>query len=163
MDRRTRTIVQLLIIIVATIICGALAYFVSSAISGHGLATASGGMSYSKWQDRFFKIVLYTGGLTGLCTFVWFILSRKIFSISHAIGNGKRTVWAALALFSALLCITVPQVYSTTLGIKVNAIIILLFIVFFTLINYWLVSIFTTPLSFKYTPLGARLLLSRRK
>lgn len=163
MDRRTRTIVQLLIIIVATVICGALAYFVSSAISGHGLATASGGMSYSKWQDKFFKIVLYTGGLTGLCSLIWFILSRKIFNVSYAAGNGKRTVWAGLALLTALICIAVPQVYSTTLGIKVNAIIISLFIVFFTLINYWLVSIFTTPLSFKYTPLGAELLLSRRK
>ena len=47
--------------------------------------------------------------------------------------------------------------YSAMLGIQINIVIIVLFVIFFTVISYWLMSIFITPKPFKYTPVGAQL------
>ena len=41
-----------------------------------------------------------------------------------------------------------------------NAPVVAIFAVLFALVNYWLITIFATPLAFKYTPVGAKLFLS---
>ena len=162
MKRGTRTAIKLITIIVVTMICTTLAYYSSSYAAGHGLATASGGMNYSRWQEKFFILTAVTGALSGICTSIWFILTRMVFEINSPQGVGRRLIWSIIALISIIICIAVPHLYSASLGIKVNGIVIGLFIIFFTVLNYWLLSIFTTPLSFKYTPVGAQIFLSRK-
>lgn len=157
MNRNTRTIAKIAGIVVATCICALLAYYVSSLTVGHQLATLSNNMTYSRWQGRFFSLTVAAGGLTGLCSLIWFILSRWAFKINVAFGVGRRTIWSLLGAVSLIGSILIPRFYSVVLGIRVNAIVILLFVIFFTVCGYWLVSIFSTPKPFKYTPLGSQL------
>lgn len=159
MNRNTRTAAKIAGIIVATVICSVLAYYISSAVTGHQLANASNNMDYTRWLDKFLSVARMTGVLTGICSLIWFILARCTFKINTATGTGRRTIWAILAAVSLIVSIAVPQFYSAYLGIKINGIIIALFILFFTVIDYWLLSIFTTPKSFKYTPVGAQLFI----
>lgn len=159
MNRNTRTAAKIAGIIVATVLCSVLAYYVSSAVTGPQLANATNNMNYSRWQEKFFSLTAAVGGLTGFCSLFWFILARWAFKISMAMDTGKRTIWAILAAVSLVGSIAIPRFYSVSLGIKVNGVIIALFILFFTVMGYWLLSIFTTPKSFKYTPVGAQLFI----
>ncbi len=161
MDRNARTAAKIVAIIVVTAIVTLLSYYICSALAGHQLATASNQMNYSQWQDKFFSIVTATGIVTGICSLVWFILARWVFKINMAIGVGKRTIWAILAAVSLIACIIIPRTYSVTLGIKINGMIIALMIVFLMVLGYWVLSIFTTPKAFKYTPVGALLLAKK--
>ena len=161
MNRNTRIIAKIAGIIVATLICSLLAYYISSAVTGHSLATLSDKMSYVIWQERFFKVTIVTGVLTGICSLIWFILARFAFKINSVFSTGRRTIWALLAAVSFFGSILIPRFYSASQGIQINIVIIALFVLFFTVVGYWLVSIFVTPKPFKYTPLGAQL-FSRR-
>lgn len=161
MNRNTRTIAKVAGIIVATLICSLLAYYISSTVAGHQLATLSNKMSYNNWQDKFFKLTVVAGGLTGICSLIWFSLTRFVFKINSAFGTGRRTIWAVLAAASLLSSILVPRFYSVSLGITINITVIALFVLFFTVAGYWLVSIFVTPKPFKYTPPGAQLFQRR--
>lgn len=161
MNRNTRTIAKIAGIVIATLICSLLAYYISSAVTGPQLATLSNKMSYNSWQDKFFKVTIVTGGLTGICSLIWFILARFAFKINSAFSTGRRTIWALLAAVSFFGSILIPRFYSASQGIQINIVIIALFVLFFTVVGYWLVGIFVTPKPFKYTPLGAQL-FSRR-
>lgn len=163
MNRNTRTIAKIGGIIVCTVILSALAYYISSVVSGHQLATLSNNMTYSRWQDKFFSLTILTGGLTGICSLIWFILARFVFKINSAFNTGRRTVWALLAAVSLSGNILIPRFYAASQGIQINIVIIVLFVLFFTVAGYWLVSIFVTPKPFKYTPLGAQLQLFNRR
>ncbi len=159
--RRTQAILKVLIIFVATFICIALAYFIISNIFGGKLATASNGITLTAWKAKYLNIVILTGALTGLCSLIWFILTSLVFKVEYSMGTGKRTAWAALGFIAVVISIAVPILYSNTLNIQVNGIVVGAFVFLFAMINYWLVTIFATPLSFKYTPIGAQFLLSR--
>ena len=161
MNRKTLTIAKLAGIVFATLICGLLVYYISSFTVGHQLATQSNNMNFSRWQERLFRLTAVAGGLTGVCSLIWFVLTRWVFKINYALGTGRRTVWALIAAVSLFGSILIPRFYSVALGMKVNIVIIAVFVIFFTVIGYWLVSIFTTPKSFKYTPLGAQLFVRR--
>jgi len=156
-NRNTRTVARLVGIVVAVLICSVLAYFVSSLITGHQLATSSNNIAYTRWQEKFLSLTIATGVLTGICSLIWFTLSRWVFKIRVAEGIGRRTIWALLALVSLGGNILIPKFYSSALGIQINAVVIAFFITFFTVIGYWIVSIFITPEPFKYTPLGAQI------
>ena len=162
MNRNVRTIVKIAIIVAGTILCGALAYFISSAAFGHQLATASNNMAYTNWQEKFSRLVIFTGAVTGICSLAWFILSRWVFEITSSTGGGRRIIWAILAAISLAGSIAVPQIYAATAGIKVNVLVLAVFVIFFTGIAYWLLSIITTPAAFKYTPVGARMIRARK-
>ena len=161
MNRTSYNAIRVLAIVIVTCICTGLAYFVASQTVGHQLATLSDGMVFSRWQSKFLNLVLVAGGLVGICSLIWFLLSTFVFKIYYPFGIGKRTVWSALAFLTLIISIAVPTFYSNTIGIKVNAVVTSLFVIFFTIINYWIVTIFTTPAAFKYTPLGSQLVLSR--
>ncbi len=162
MNRDLRTLAKLATIIAVTFSCVILTYFITSSITGHQLATASGNMAFSRWQEKFQSLTINAGILSFLCSLAWFVLTRWIFKINSSRGIGKRTVWAALAALDLIGCVAIPQFYSSTLGIKINFIVIAVFIIFFAGIGYWLLTIFTTPKIFKYTPLGARFFLARK-
>ena len=157
MNRKTLTIAKLAIIVFATLICGLLVYYISSFAVGSQLATQSNNMMLSRWQDRFLRLTMAAGGLSGVCSLICFILTRWVFKINTPFDTGKRTIWALLAAVSLFGSILIPRFYSVALGIKVNVVVIAVFVFFFTVLGYWLVSIFTTSRAFKYTPVGARL------
>ena len=160
-QRKTRNVIKFLCIIVAAFICMALTYLIVSNIFGGRLANASNGITLSVWKEKFLALVLMAGGLTAFCSALWFFFTTFVFKVESAYGAGKRTIWCALAFFAVVISIAVPLFYSKSLNIQVNAMVVSLFIFFSAVLNYWIVTVFTTPLSFKYTPLGATVLLSR--
>ena len=157
MNRTTRTVIKLFLIAITTIFCTAAAYYLCSNITGHSLATASENMNYSRWLEKFFALTRATGLLNGICALIWFISARFLFKIDEASGAGKRIFWMAFLFLSIAISFGVPHFYAPILGIKLNGIIFGLFLAIFSGIGYWLLTIFTTPLAFKYTPLGAQL------
>ena len=161
MNRTARTIIKLILIVATTIFCTAAAYYLCSNITGHSLATASENMNYSRWLEKFFALTRATGLINGICALIWFISARFLFKIDEASGAGKRIFWTAFLLLSVTISVGIPHFYAPILGIKLNGIIFGLFLAIFSGIGYWLLTIFTTPLAFKYTPLGAQLILKR--
>jgi len=161
MNRTARTIIKLILIVATTIFCTAAAYYLCSNITGHSLATASENMNYSRWLEKFFALTRTTGLINGICALIWFISARFLFKIDEASGAGKRIFWTAFLLLSVTISVGIPHFYAPILGIKLNGIIFGLFLAIFSGIGYWLLTIFTTPLAFKYTPLGAQLILKR--
>ena len=161
MNRTARTIIKLILIVATTIFCTAAAYYLCSNITGHSLATASENMNYSRWLEKFFALTRATGLINGICALIWFISARFLFKVDEASGAGKRIIWTAFLLLSVAISVGIPHFYAPILGIKLNGIIFGLFLAIFSGIGYWLLTIFTTPLAFKYTPLGAQLILKR--
>lgn len=142
-----------------TAACTAAAYYLGANISGHALATASDNMNYSRWLEKYFALTRAAGLLNGLCALGWFIAARFFFTVDEAAGAGKRIFWAALLAASLAVSLGVAHVYAPILAIKLNGTIFALFAAIFTGAGYWLLTIFTTPLAFKYTPPGAHKLL----
>lgn len=156
MNRTTRTVIKITLIAAVTIICIAPAYYLGSNITGHALATASDNMNYSRWLEKYFILTRAAGLLNGLCALSWFLAARFFLKVDDITGAGKRIFWAGLLLMSLAISLGVPHFYAPILGIKLNGIIFGLFAAIFTGAGYWLLTIFTTPLAFKYTPLGAQ-------
>ncbi len=162
MNRTTRTIIKIFLIVAVTVACTAAAYYLCSNVTGHALATASDNMNYSRWQEKFFALTRTTGLINGLCALSWFLTARFLFKVDEAAGAGKRIFWATLLMASLAVSLGIPHFYAPIIGIKLNGIIFGLFAAIFAGLGYWLLTIFTTPLAFKYTPLGAQLLTSKR-
>lgn len=162
MNRTTRTVVKMFLIAAVTAACLAVAYYLGSNITGHALATASDNMNYSRWLEKYFELTRATGGLNGLCALGWFLAARFFFKVDEPSSAGKRIFWAGLLAASLAISLGVPHFYAPILGIKLNGIIFALFAVIFTGAGYWLLTIFTTPLAFKYTPLGSQIFGRRR-
>ena len=161
MNRTTRTVVKIILIAAVTVACVALVYYLGSNIAGHKLATASDNMNYSRWLEKYFALTRAAGLANGLCALGWFLAARFFLEVDEAEGAGKRIFWAGLLLASLAISLGVAHFYAPILGIKLNGIIFGLYAAIFTGAGYWLLTIFTTPLAFKYTPLGARLILKR--
>jgi len=155
-NRTTRTVIKIFLIAAATVVCMAAAYYIGSNATGHALATASDNMNYSRWLEKYFALTRATGLLNGICALTWFLAARFFLTVDEAAGAGKRIFWAALLMASLAISLGVPHFYAPILGIKLNGIIFALFAAIFTGAGYWLLTIFTTPLAFKYTPLGAQ-------
>ena len=162
MTRTTRTIIKIFLIAAVTVACIAPAYYLGSNLAGHALATASDNMNYSRWLEKYFVLTRATGLLNGVCALIWFISARFFFDVDSISGAGKRIFWFAMFFLSLAISLGVPHVYAPMLGIKLNGIIFALFAITFTGVGFWLLTIVTTPLAFKYTPLGAQFLRRTR-
>ena len=162
MNRTTRTIVKLILIAAATVLCMAAAYYLGSNVTGHALASASDNMNYSRWLEKYFALTRATGLLNGLCALSWFLSARFLLKVDEIAGAGKRLIWALICAASLAITLGVPHFYAPMLGIKLNGLIFALFAIIFTGAGYWLLTIFTSPLAFKYTPPGAQFFGRRR-
>ena len=162
MNRAMRTLVKIFSIAAVTVGCIAAAYYVGSNLTGHALATASDNMNYSRWLEKYFVLTRATGGLNGICALSWFIAARFFFEVDDVANAGKRIFWTGLLFVSAAISLGLPHFYAPLLGIKLNGIIFALFAAIFTGGGYWLLTIFASPLAFKYTPLGAQIFRRRR-
>ena len=162
MTRTTRTVIKIFFIAAVTAACIAPAYYLGSNLTGHALATAADNMNYSRWLEKYFVLTRATGLFNGVCALIWFLAARFFFAVDSNFGAGKRIIWFGLFFLSLAISLGVPHFYAPLLGIKLNGIIFSLFAAIFTGVGFWLLTIFTTPLAFKYTPLGAQLLRRRR-
>ena len=162
MNRMTRTVVKVFFILAGTAACTAAAYYLGSNITGHALSSASANMNYSRWLEKYFALTQVTGLANGLCVLTWFLAARFLFKVDEIEAAGKRIFWAALLFASLAISLGIPHFYAPILGIELNGIIFAVFAIIFTGAGYWLLTIFTTPLAFKYTPLGAQLFGRKR-
>ena len=162
MNRTARTVIKIVLIAAVTIISVAAAYYIGSNATGHALATASDNMNYSRWLEKYFTLTRATGLLNGLCALGWFCAARFLFKVDEAAGAGKRIIWTAFLILSLAISAGVPHFYAPILGIKLNGIIFAIYTIVFSGIGYWLLTIFATPLAFKYTPIGAQLFGGRK-
>ena len=153
----TRTLLEILGVFIGVVVFTLVAYLLSTELKGPELANASK-LTLSAWEDKFIVVTKICAGLTLACSLLWYILARFVFSIEHAEGSGKRTVWVVFLLIAAAGNYATTAYYSDTIGIKVSLLVSSIFVACMAVGAYWLTGIFTTPSTFKYTPLGAQLL-----
>lgn len=141
------------VIILVTFLCMELANFLAENYAGaHQLATDSGNMPYTRWQEKFQTLIFLVGGISGLCSLAWLGLTGWIFEAdSYELARWRR-FWIILAVVTLIANLAVPQIYSLSVGIKLNFAISGVFVLAFTVIGYWLLSIAVTPPAFKYVP-----------
>ena len=158
MNSTTRTLLELLGILIGALIFTGLAYFICTNVEGHALANASK-MPYSQWEEKFISVLKVAFGLTLGCSLVWYLLAKVIFSVQNAAGSGRRTFWVILLLIVAAGNFAITNYYaaSESIRIQLNFAVTAIFILCFAVGGYWLTSIFTTPSKFKYTPIAAQL------
>ena len=161
MNRNVRIFRKLAEIFIAIVILTFASYYICSLIDGHQLAAASKGMAYSKWRDAFFKVTAAAGVTTFICSLIWFVLSHFKFKVTSSKSGGRRSIWAAIAILTAILMSAVTWIYAGYIGIKVSALVLIIFIILFVGIGYWLMSIVTTSDAFKYTPIGSQVIKFR--
>ena len=137
MNRTTRTVVKIFLIVATTLICAAAAYYLGANVTGHALATASDNMNYSRWLEKYFALTRATGLANGVCALSWFLAARFFLEVDEATSAGKRLFWAALLMASLAISLGVPHFYAPLLGIKLNGIIFGLFAIIFTGAGYW--------------------------
>lgn len=156
MSQSTRTLLELFGIFLGVLIFLTAAYFLSTEIKGPELANASK-MTLSAWEEKLITVTRIAGVLTLVCSLIWYILARFVFSIENAESAGKRTVWFVLFLIVAIGNYFITSYYAEGLGIKLSFSVSAIFILCLAVGGYWLTSIFTTPANFKYTPVGAQI------
>lgn len=155
MNRRTRTAVQILGIILLTALLSVIAYYIGSALAKSFLPVGQG-ITHTQWQGHYKKLV-YTVGITACAlSLAWYFLARFGMKVYGALNVGRRGMWALFGSLTLLVCLATPYIYAgMDATLKINASIPAIFVVLYALIGYWGGSIATAPAAYKYTPLGA--------
>ena len=162
MNRRGRTVAQIMGIVVLMLVLSVVAYFAGSELAKSFLPVGVG-ITHAQWQEHYRKLICLVG-LT-VCTFslAWYLMARFELKIVGPKSVGKRSLWAILGILAAVTCIATPYIYaSVDRALKMDISIPLVFVVLYALIGYWGGSIVTTPATYKYTPLGAGRLRAAR-
>jgi hypothetical protein len=159
MNRMSKTALQIGGIIAVIAICSLVMYFIGSSMAQSlGTELSRAGRNASNWKNDYSTLILALGAVSLLVTLGWYILARFIFKVTSPQDTGKRTIWAALWLGGIALTIAITALNS----LPKNFIIHIMHVLFFNIIGYYLCTLLWSPAPFKYTPLGAKQLWSKR-
>ncbi len=154
MNRSTRTIAQILGILLLTAVLSLFAYYIGSSL-GKSIIIGTP-IAHNDWQAHYKKLVYATGATGGIISLLWYSLARFGMKIHTSYGVGKRTLWGALGGLMLIACVALPYAFANAdATLKMSASIPLLFVALYAVIGYWIGSLFMTPAAYKYTPLGA--------
>lgn len=154
MDRTKKTILEILGIIAVFCLLGVLAYFAGLGISKTFLK--AGEVSHIVWAKHYMGLVRVLAIVTCVLMLAWYLLARFIFEVMEPFFVGKRTIWVIIGVVNLLACLAVPLLYvhSDTI-LKLDMLLYVLFFLLFGIVGYYTCSLFATPASYKYTPIGA--------
>ena len=145
-------------ILVITALFGFAVIYVETPILETYPPQLSGNLTIGQWISSFQKWAISCVVSAGLASLLWYILAQWGFKINRGTGAGKRIVWCLLFLVPIIIiivsCIYVEEAESSLWLAK-------LFFALNGLFLYYLTTLLFSPLSFKYTPIGAKLFRSR--
>jgi uncharacterized membrane protein YhaH (DUF805 family) len=109
----------------------------------------------SDWVTEYIKFAGWYGiSITAIGTILWYIIGQWGIKVIKPDDSGKRGIWAGLFIFpllGTLVSLLVLMSHPVQFGIHW----IIIFSILIPFLCYWLVTVLLSPISYKYTPLGA--------
>ena len=159
MNRGMKTGVQIAGIVFIVLICAAIMHFALAPMLGKGYITGTQS-NIKEWLVGYKSILYGVAGFALLSSILWYVLARFVFKITAARGVGKRTVWAMLFVLNIVGVVLITMfIGKIPRGIGLY----LAHIVLFSVIGYYVSTLFLTPAPYKYTPLGAGILAKTKR
>ncbi len=118
----------------------------------------SGNLTEEQWLESFELWALVCVVSAAMASFLWYILGQNVFNANGAKPSGKRGLWGFL--FILPVC---AVIFSILLVEEAESSLWLAYLFFIAngLIPYYLATLFCSPVSVKYTPIGAETIRSR--
>ena len=149
-------------ILVITVLCGVAVIYVAVPILETyppDLPNTGNDLDLGQWISSFQDWAISCVVVAGLASFSWYILAQWFFTIKNrGAGSGKRIVWVLLFLPPIITCIV------SCMSIQEAESSLWLAYLLFALsgfVPYYLTTLLFSPLSFKYTPIGAETIRAR--
>ena len=163
MTRKTKTILQVLGIIVLMLLLSVAAYFLGSNFA-RSFLSAGIGITLAQWQTHYMRLVAAMAGVSILALFTWYSLARFFLRLDNAQSVDKRSIWLVIFGAEVVFCVAMPYIFATADKILImGSSIPILFLGLFAIIGFWIGSIFVTPSPYKYTPIGSALFRRMRR
>ncbi len=159
MNRGMKTGVQIAGIVFIILICAAIMHFGLAPMLGKGYI-AGQKATISEWMAGYKSILYGVAGFALLTGILWYVLARFVFKITAARGVGKRAVWAILFVLNIVGVVLISMFVGKIargIGLYISH------VVLFSVIGYYVSSLFLTPAPYKYTPFGAEFLAKTKK
>lgn len=154
MSRSSNTGKQILIVAGILLLASILTYFLGE-LAAKGFL--GGKVTLSKWAEQYQKLVMILFVLQAIVYFGWYICAKFIWKVRECDDGNKRGRWYLFWGISGVISLIIPYAVSLTNNVlKMSIIIPIICLIFYTVIGYWVASIFATPAAYKYEPLGAQ-------
>lgn len=114
------------------------------------------GTTLTRWINDFMNAAAHGIWISVAGSLIWFSLARWLFGILDWRSSGKRGIWTVIGL----IAVTVSTVYGFYYVPSARSGGIIAYSFFFTnsMLIYYLSTVMGSPPSYKYTPIGARIL-----
>jgi hypothetical protein len=118
------------------------------------LVSTGPAITLDAWREAFRTWATFGIGVALGASLLWFVLGQWFFGLDHWAGAGRRGTWLALLVVSLLA--GVPSALLTPAAQEWGRL-SLAFYVTNNFLVYYLATLFCSPPSYKYTPVGAAL------
>ncbi len=112
--------------------------------------------TYEDWLDEFRGRVMFIGTFTLLTSLIWHILTGFIYKITSLVDTNRRFVW--ISCFFSSLIISILTVVLWDSQIQEGKIGVYFILILYAILGYYIPTVFLTPSSYKYAPIGAEFL-----
>lgn len=153
---RRNTVLHYAVATLATLgLVWVLTIFVERSLLSSYLVPLSG-MRLTPWINDFMNAAAHGVWISAAGSFVWFSLAHWLFGVLDWRSSGKRSIW----LVTGLITVVVSTVYGFYYVPSAESGGLLAYFFFFlnSMLIYYLSTALGSPASYKYTPIGARIL-----
>lgn len=147
---------DILIILVVFIVLTVVAYGTGN-VFAKSFLNGSRGVTHSAWLRYYAEMLKILGPINCLSFCTWYALAGFVLKIEKVDYISRRYVWGMVGSIGTVLCMATPYIYSLINNRFVMDIRLALLLSLLYGIGYWVLSVFITPASYKYTPLGAEM------
>jgi hypothetical protein len=110
-------------------------------------------ITLDEWREMFHRLAVVGISVSLFMALLWYVMGQWVFSLNYWNVAGKRWVWWGLLVLSLLLGVVPGGVL--TPRVQEWGYLAPLFYLLNSLLVYYLGTLFFSPSSFKYTPVGA--------
>ena len=110
-------------------------------------------VTIEQWLSSFQFWAIVCVVVVGLTSFIWCGFGHKVFKTIHENPSGKRILWIVLFFVSAAIALAI--IFFGVERAENESWLVYLFFGMNALVPYYLATVFFSPTSVKYTPIGA--------
>lgn len=114
------------------------------------------GTQLDVWLGDFTRAATYGVGGASVGTLLWYICTEWFFSVQDWRNAGRRGLWAGIGVVTLIVC-TAGSIYVVP-PLRTGGLVTYTLFGVNAILVYYLVTVFATPPSYKYTPLGSNAL-----
>ena len=154
MSRSARNVVNIVGTLALLFVVSLIVYYIGKNLAP-GLLAGGSGVKLNEWQGAYQTVVSITAGIMCGIYLIYYI----VLSFFDEGFNAKRMFWGVLLFFAIVIAFAMPWIYARINKLFITGISIsLIFATFYGLIFFWGGTIFTTPILYKYIPIGAKVI-----